>query len=501
LSSSSFHGTPCLVPAEFTLQEGVQRRGFITRLSHVAAALSSDPELPVGTQITLRFKRPSDGQPVAVSAGVREHLGEGGLWRGRPAALVAFHSPVELEEGEGVPTVEPLPAVHAPFVSIRDTDALDQEPLSVPPPALDDEAATDEQPAVKALGRALVGKGLGKRKLAGRLRRPSQLSDDEELSEDRLQSVPAHLIEIESAFFDDDGTAPPARHTGPIGEDDATMPPGVALDDFFSAPEPGAFGGVSEVPPVGGGLGSDEAFIAHFGALHESFGTDIPGSPDDGRPLSDPASLPPENIAPASLPASVVPRRPELASTGEAPPVRAPGTHAQAAGATRPSSGRPQQRSRSIPRASMPASRPPWEEELDDKAVASLIPRNARIASTVDVTFWARGRRNAAMADNFSREGLFLTFSGTPPVRGAVVRIEFPLEGSDESVPVRFNAEVRWHRSDRPGVGLADGFGVQILTFETPRDRARYAELLDAILALGPAPEPVEGFSWGRPGS
>ena len=115
--------------------------------------------------------------------------------------------------------------------------------------------------------------------------------------------------------------------------------------------------------------------------------------------------------------------------------------------------------------------------------------------------FWARGRRNGAIADNFSREGLFLTYSDTPPVRGAIVRVEFPLEGENESLPVRFNGEVRWHRADRPGAGLPDGFGVQILTFETPKDRARYEELLDAILALGPASEPAEhGFSWGTGG-
>ena len=105
------------------------------------------------------------------------------------------------------------------------------------------------------------------------------------------------------------------------------------------------------------------------------------------------------------------------------------------------------------------------------------------------------------MADNFSREGLFLKYSGVPPVRGAIVRIEFPVHGADESVSIRFNAEVRWHRDDRPGVGLPDGFGVQILTFETPKDRGRYAELLDAILALGPGPSPVEGFAWGHPGN
>ena len=89
-------------------------------------------------------------------------------------------------------------------------------------------------------------------------------------------------------------------------------------------------------------------------------------------------------------------------------------------------------------------------------------------------------------------------------MRGAIVRIEFPIEGDDgDSVPVRFNAEVRWHRSDRPSADIPEGFGVQILTFESPKDRVRYDELLLLILKLNADQERKESaaFQWGSGGN
>jgi len=531
LATSSFHGTPCLVPAEFTLEGGETRKGFITRLSHVAAALSSDPELPVGTQITIRFKRPADGQRLEVKAGIREHLAEGGLWRGRPAGLVQFHSPVELEEGEGAPTVEPLTAAPpADDVTPKQT-AEDEEP---PPRFDEDESVTDEVPSVPSLGTALRGAGLGKRRLSGRPissttpgARRSELSRGPESLTDRHTSVPPSKVE-EVPDLDDAGddffgvstdSVPEARPwldepetwsatgqpalqpDGPeaLGADDELaaedlpeaenmvqslfrQPPPtdddgepVSLDEAsvqaFLTADPDIQSESSLPPAELSDSEVDDAFMDQFGSVPAGAHVDVFAGLDEPTPAGDLKSLPPQFIAPASVPASGVPQRP---------------------------GGRP---STDVDRTAPPQQdRPPWEEDVPEEELASLIPRNARIASTIDVTFWARGRRNEATADNFSREGLFLRYPGTPPVRGAIVRVEFPVQGSDESVSIRFNAEVRWHRSDRPGVGLADGFGVQILTFETPKDRGRYLELLDAILALGPAPSPEEGFSWANQG-
>ncbi|MCO4773801.1 MAG: PilZ domain-containing protein, partial [Deltaproteobacteria bacterium] len=376
-------------------------------------------------------------------------------------------------------------------------------PDAQPPQQPDEEPATEEQPAVtSSMGSALRGKGLGKRKLAGRLRRPLAgaspfaKSPEPAPQPDVAAALSADVLtsEMESVFFEDDASIPPAQGD-PVGEDDATLPPSAALmDGFFSHATP-ELHSTDSPPPVnliGEELEATDSFVERFGNVEANFGFDF-GGELESEPQSfgsEPGTLPPEFIAPASIPAAPVPTRPDQS------PQRI-GTQRR----RKTDSRRPPLASQAVVHDSAPAERPPWEDEIASGSIASLIPRNARIASTVDVTFWARGRRNQAMADNFSREGLFLNYAGTPPVRGAIVRVEFPVHGADESVSVRFNAEVRWHRSDRPGVGLADGFGVQILTFESPKDRARYEELLDAILALGPGPSTDEGFSWGRPGS
>ena len=76
------------------------------------------------------------------------------------------------------------------------------------------------------------------------------------------------------------------------------------------------------------------------------------------------------------------------------------------------------------------------------------------------------------------------------------------MEGDGETVPVRFNAMVRWHRSDQPQLDLPRGFGVQILTFESAKDRGRYDELLLLILRLHQDREQKEAPPWGaQPGA
>jgi hypothetical protein len=145
--------------------------------------------------------------------------------------------------------------------------------------------------------------------------------------------------------------------------------------------------------------------------------------------------------------------------------------------------------------------RPPWEDPSED-AARSFIPRHVRIASSLEITFWSRGRKHEATAQNFSREGAFLAYNGDPPIRGAIVRVEFPIDWSGESLPVRFNAEVRWHRADQPGANVPEGFGVQILTFESPKDQGRYDEMLVMLLELNKPDQGSEGkagYRWGAP--
>jgi hypothetical protein len=131
-----------------------------------------------------------------------------------------------------------------------------------------------------------------------------------------------------------------------------------------------------------------------------------------------------------------------------------------------------------------------WDEDSwtsDDSIDAlhdSLIPRAARIPSGVPVHFWTRGQRLEATAGNFSAEGMFLAYEGDAPARGGTVRVEFAVGDTRPDAAIRFSAEVRWHHSDRPGSDLPEGFGVQILEFETHGDEERYSKLLLYLLAI-----------------
>ena len=499
VSQSAFHGTPCLVPVQIRADAQDERRGFITRLSGLAAAVSSDPALVLGQTVRLDFKRPSDAEPITVTGTVGSLLPEGGLWRGRPAALVEFEGPIELEEGG--PQLE------------RFERTAGRGPIRL------------ENPGASGISETLAPRGLGRRKRTGRLRRPAPTGpytpapaahpDVDEAVSGTPPAV-ASGRDIEASFFNDEATAPPAHSlpdddtTSPSGQRDPWAPPSVGFSDLFSSDDATVPPTMATDPELPTGAASpldtgniDAAFLDAFG------GGDLPAHslpPSAYDPVSQ--AFPGDGFLAESLPGELPDEAIARVSSGNVPVTR---PFRSGHEDTRPAPDRPWaadsqgmppiQDSGAIPTGSVrTGTRPPWEAD-DDVGTESFLPRNARIASTISVHFWARGRRNDAVADNFSREGLFLTYAHPPPVRGAIVRVEFPLEGEDESLPVRFNAEVRWHRADRPGAGLPDGFGVQILTFETPKDRARYEELLDAILALGPASEPAEkGFSWGTGG-
>lgn len=88
-------GLPCLLPVQVCSESGGRSRGFVTRLSEVSACISSSPELEVGDSVELTIRRPADNQTVVLSATVERQLKEGGLWRGRSAALVTLTSALD----------------------------------------------------------------------------------------------------------------------------------------------------------------------------------------------------------------------------------------------------------------------------------------------------------------------------------------------------------------------------------------------------------------------
>lgn len=499
-------GTPCLVPVQVDVEGGGRCRGFITRLAPDSAAVSSDPPLVVGAQVRLEFRSPVTGELVTASGQVREALDEGGLWRGRSAALVMLASSLEADvlgpAGAG-PRKEPQrrgseagpaslnfpPAagmsgtLQAGLGRRRRTSAspVPVVPAAAPPPPPDHPPPESDRWTV-----------------------PDHLSDEHTAPPRGAWLTEPEVDPVGAFGFTGEEEVPPVRATDPELPKVSTPQPGApprddSDDDFF-----GKFGQVEGIPDFMLPQGAEDS--AQLGVHPEMTAFADDANPDassdhvDDDGYFDPARSGKIEVAPTrndlrSLGGlgAVAPGGRDLPSKAEmdsaehydailntsehepnpsllsdAPPVR--NTMSIGEGAA--------------PMAAPGGASPPWEAEAPRRIDESLIPRNARIASSLPVSFWARGRSNTAVAQNFSKEGLYLAYSDPPPVRGAIVRIEFPVEGDGEPVPVRFNAEVRWQSSDRPGSGLPEGFGVQILTFESPKDRRRYDELLLLILSL-----------------
>ncbi len=515
MSSAATLGTPCLVPVHVEV-EGVAGRGFITRLSRSSAAISTDPELEIGTRLSLRFRRPTDNQNVELSGVVSELLPEGGLWRGRSAALVDLDAPL-LDDFFGATELEDR----------GDASRRGSEPLQRQPPNL---------------GNALQSSGLGKRRVAdrppptapltpaARPQPPVEASPRGKQTQNEIRSLSSAWAAVDP-LDEDDATAPP-RLPGSEPDFDLSAPdvqetgsqPAVRNDpddSFFGLGNAVANTGEEPTP-------SEDDFFGRFGRVNDQQQYNLPPGMHESRASLDQIPDLDDSQIGDELPVDAG-KAPGLASDGyfdlgggkaQADPPSAPIqlaesplSHPQLADASfdgllntgtghSPVTDSGEYSAPPIRHTiSTEDARAPWEEDL---AGMSLIPRNARITSAIPVTFWARGRRNAAFARNFSKEGLFLSTEEQPPVRGAIVRIEFPIEGDDgDSVPVRFNAEVRWHKSDRPSADIPEGFGVQILTFESPKDRIRYDELLLLILKLNADQERKESaaFQWGSDGN
>jgi hypothetical protein len=544
LTAPATLGTPCLVPVQVAA-DGRSVRGFITRLSRSNAAVSTDPELPTGEVVSLRFRRPTDNEEVEITGTVSGLLPGGGLWRGRSAALVDLDSALD-DEFFGGPELAPeghrrrgseadTPPAQARAGTFGDAfraglgrrrRASTPAALAPNPPrgretgrrmaALSDAwapvsgenawdgVAPDEQPTVPPIA-ALHAEDTAPpvSSFPGEHTSPP-LADSSSLetprgllASDSLPPVRATHPELAPADIDPFEALVGTGESALMAADDSVE------DDFF-----GQFGKVQDLPDynlpptsdqVPGTLSGMEPVSAHHltdltpgpdglgmapvpGTLMELEpldSLDVPAAP--GLAADGYFDVEDDRVAEADAPGDT--SFGDLLNTGAAKPVVAP------AGDAPP-----------VQDPSLSLGTAPWES--DDRAAMSLIPRNARIASAIPVTFWARGRSNQATAQNFSKEGLFLATKDTPPVRGAIVRIEFPIEGEGEPVPVRFNAEVRWHQSDRPHADLPEGFGVQILTFESPKDRVRYDELLLLILTLSAERdrEEARGFKWGRSG-
>ena len=461
MRNKTTHGTPCLVPVAIQSTDGSEARGFITRLATHSAAVSSAPVLERGARVTLTFRRPSDNLTHEVVGDVVELMPGGSLWRGRPAALVKFDTRVDVDDLSIPRSLREMRAVKVPTDLVETPSTQGHRP-----PGLASGLRT-------GLGRRRVRLGPSHRAMPETKPVHSRKPITRPIPPSALKALedsptPAQERWLSGAYDD-------------VADSESTAPPQKAFtDDSFqygSSQDLSAFEGRHDPFAPSRAVNLDDHTAPPVGGEVDPFGF---GPPDDFEtPVEDTAPTPDRSGSGLGFgdPMESLDRWTESDVPGpraSAPPPPAP----------------------PLPDADRTVA--PWEA---DRPEASLIPRNARIASSVQVQYWARGRKSLSMAQNFSKRGLFLSSQGAPPVRGAIVRIEFPIQGSEDTVSVRFNAEVRWHSADRPQDGLPEGFGVQILTFEGPTERLIYEEFLALILHLDETSRSQEmQFAWGKPG-
>jgi hypothetical protein len=122
------------------------------------------------------------------------------------------------------------------------------------------------------------------------------------------------------------------------------------------------------------------------------------------------------------------------------------------------------------------------DDSFDESTIDRLKRADQRIVSSLPVTFVAVGCEYHGLACNFSAGGLYMAAENFPRV-GSVVHVIFPLrDAGGTEQEVEFNAVVRWYRKDRPDLSLPDGFGLQIISFESPEDRWLYTSFTDKIM-------------------
>jgi hypothetical protein len=121
------------------------------------------------------------------------------------------------------------------------------------------------------------------------------------------------------------------------------------------------------------------------------------------------------------------------------------------------------------------------EESTIDRLQHELQRSERRILTSLPVTFLAAGEERHGIACNFSPGGVYLAAEEFPRI-GSVIHVLFPLRSPDGSErEVAFNGVVRWYRRDRPDLDLPDGFGLQIISFQSSEDRWLYTSFARKI--------------------
>ncbi len=124
----------------------------------------------------------------------------------------------------------------------------------------------------------------------------------------------------------------------------------------------------------------------------------------------------------------------------------------------------------------------PWSGAPVQKVAP--VDREDRVLSQVPVTYFGAGGEHSGMAQDFSRQGMFLAVLPDEPLPrlGEVVRVQFPVPEGEDVAVVGLHGEVRWtHGADR-GAARGKGIGLQIVRFDDEAGEQAYLRWVAFLL-------------------
>ena len=124
----------------------------------------------------------------------------------------------------------------------------------------------------------------------------------------------------------------------------------------------------------------------------------------------------------------------------------------------------------------------PWSGAQVQKP--DKVDREERVLSEIPVTYFGAGGEHSGMAQDFSRQGLFLAVLPDDPLPrlGEIVRIRFPVPEGEDVAMVGMHGEIRWTHGADSRATRGKGVGLQIVRFDDEAGQQAYQRWVAFLL-------------------
>ena len=114
-----------------------------------------------------------------------------------------------------------------------------------------------------------------------------------------------------------------------------------------------------------------------------------------------------------------------------------------------------------------------------------VVDREDRVLSEIPVTYFGAGGELSGMAQDFSRQGMFLAVlpADNLPRLGEVLRVKFPVPEGDDVAMVGMHGEVRWTHGADDRAAKGKGVGLQIVRFDDDSGERAYQRWVSYLIS------------------